>query len=87
MARPLSLYERHTTSTLPPPDIRERSHVVVQNENLLSIANVEYALEEYAADLWRDCALANSIDNPFTFDTDLRGQLLRIPQKPLPDFA
>ncbi|MBI3654077.1 MAG: hypothetical protein HY231_23855 [Acidobacteria bacterium] len=87
MARPKSIYERLTGSTLPPPDVRERGHAVIQGESLLSIANREYTLEEYDASLWREIGLQNRIENPFTLDTDYRGKLLRIPAKPLPDFV
>lgn len=81
-----SIYERSTTSTLPPPDLSERGHVVIQNESPLSIANREYGLEEYDVALWREIGIRNGIENPFTFDSEMRGRVIRIPQKPLPDF-
>jgi len=81
-----SIYERLTDSTLPPPDVTERGHLVTQNESLLSIANTRYGLEEYSVERWREIGLANSIENPFTFDSELRGQVIRIPAVPLPDF-
>jgi hypothetical protein len=86
MGRPLSIYERLSQSTLPPPDISERSHLVAENESLLSIANSEYGLEEYDPDRWREVGLTNNIENPFTFDIEMRGTLIRLPAKPLPDF-
>jgi hypothetical protein len=86
MARTRSIYERGTTSTLPPPDRIERGHQVIQRESLLSIANSEYQLGEYDPDTWREIGIANNIVNPFTFDTELRGQVIRLPAKALPDF-
>jgi hypothetical protein len=86
MARPRSIYERKTTSALPPPELREGSHVVAQGESLMSISVREYDLEEYNPDLWREVGLLNKVENPFTFDSDFRGVRLRIPPRPLPDF-
>jgi hypothetical protein len=87
MARPKSIYERKTITTLPPPELRERLHRVVDNELLLSVANKEYALSEYDPDLWRDLGIANQVSNPFTFDHDFLGKIVRIPAKPLPAFT
>lgn len=84
--RPRSIYEQRTTSTLPPPELRERRHVVEQGESLISIANREYGLSEYDADLWRNMGLANKVENPFTIDMDFRGEALRVPAPPLPEF-
>ena len=86
MARPRSIYERKTSSTLPPPELRERLHRVVDNELLLSVANKEYALSEYDAGRWRDLGIANDVTNPFTFDQDFLGKTIRVPAPGLPDF-
>ena len=88
MPRPQSIYERHTTSTIPPPEFRQRAHLVVDNETLIGIANVEHSLVEYDADLWRDMAIANNIQNPFTFtdDGEFLGERIVVPGKPLPEF-
>jgi hypothetical protein len=53
---------------------------------LISIANKEYALAEYDADLWRGIGESNNVENPFTLDADFRGKLLKIPAKSLPEF-
>jgi hypothetical protein len=60
---------------------------VVEGESLISIANREYALDEYDANLWRDLGLAGRVKNPFTFDQDFRGELISVPPRPLPDFT
>jgi hypothetical protein len=67
--------------------LRERGHTVVEGESLISIANKEYSLDEYDPNLWRDMALANGVQNPFTFDGDFRGRQLSVPARPLPDFT
>ena len=89
--RPRSIYERYSTSTLPPPDAVERTHLVLQGENIISIANAEYDLQEYSADLWRGILEANEIDDAALIDEEpenggYRGKLIIIPAKPLPDF-
>jgi len=86
MARPRSIYERKTSSTLPPPELRERLHRVVDNESLISVANKEYGLGEYDPDFWREVGTANHVTNPFTFAEDYLGQSIRIPARPLPSF-
>lgn len=85
--RPRSIYERFTGSTLPPPELREGSHVVEQGEGLISIANVEYGLREYDPDLWRGVAEKNGVENPFMTDTDYRGKAIRIAARKLPEFV
>ena len=85
--RPRSIFEKLTQPTLPPPSETEKRHVIVEGEDLIGISNREYALEEYDESLWRDMALSNNITNPFTFETDLRGMVMRIPPKPLPEFV
>lgn len=87
MARSRSIYERKTSTTLPPPELRERLHRVVDNELLLSVSNKEYGLAEYDADRWRDLGIANGVTNPFTFDHDFLGKTIRVPAKPLPSFV
>jgi hypothetical protein len=87
MARPRSIYERRTTSTLPPPELREKLHRVVDQETLIGIANVEYLLQEYDPDRWREMAFLNGIDNPFSFVDEFIGQTIRVPAKPLPEFT
>jgi hypothetical protein len=86
MARPRSIYERGTSSTLPPPERRERSHVVEQGESLITIANRMFSLEEYDPGLWREIGLVNRVDNPFTFDPDFVGERIRVPGRPLPAY-
>ena len=86
MLRPQSIYERRTNATLPPPDQVERRHAVIQGEGLISIANKEYALVEYDADLWRGIGESNGVENPFTLDADFRGKFLKVPAKSLPEF-
>jgi hypothetical protein len=86
MARPRSIYERNTTSTIPPPEFREKLHQVHQGECLLSISNIEHQTVEYEPSSWREIGLANNVENPFVIDVDYLGRNLRIPSKPLPDF-
>lgn len=86
MARPRSIFERFTSATIPPTGQQIGFHMVAQSETLMSIANVEYSLQEYDPDLWRGIAAANNIQNPFSFDFDFRGRNIRIPLPPLPDF-
>jgi hypothetical protein len=88
MARPKSIFERQTTSTVPPPEFRQKVHLVEDNEVLIGIANKEYSLSEYDPNLWRDLGLANGIQNPFNFtdEAEFRGKQIILPAKPLPDF-
>jgi hypothetical protein len=86
MPRPRSIYEQKTASTLPPPELRERLHRVVDNELLLSVANKEYASSEYDPNRWRELGLANEVANPFTFNQDFLGKTIRIPGPGLPGF-
>lgn len=84
--RPLSIYERATGATIPPPDFIERRHLVVDGENLTSIAALEYRLEEYDPDLWRLIASRNGITDPIIFNEEYRGKVIFIPPRPLPEF-
>ncbi|MEW6209817.1 MAG: hypothetical protein AB1631_15745 [Acidobacteriota bacterium] len=86
MARPRSIFERNSSPVIPPPDSFERRHEVIEDDTLMGIANLSYALEEYDPSLWRLVAETNEITNPFTFSDELRGQVLRIPPRPLPQF-
>jgi hypothetical protein len=86
MSRPRSIYERFSSSTLPPPESRVRFHAVQQGESLISIANLEYSLAEYDPDLWRDMGIANLVQDPFTLDIAFRARSLRVLPRPLPDF-
>ena len=86
MARPRSIYERFTKDVLPPPEFREGRHQVIQGESLISIANLEYSLEEYDPDRWRGVGLLNGVTNPFTFEQSFLGAIIRIPVPSLPDF-
>lgn len=86
MARPRSIFERFSTTTLPDPARSEGTYVVQEGDALIALANRLYTLEEYDPDLWRDLAIKNSIANPFTFDLDLLGQRIRVPSPPLPQF-
>jgi nucleoid-associated protein YgaU len=91
MARPKSIFERHTSSTLPPPDRSEGAHFVKSGEFLINIANAEYKLEEYDPDRWREIGLENGVENPFLLgappaEGGFQGTLLRIPAPELPDF-
>jgi nucleoid-associated protein YgaU len=86
MPRPRSIYERLTKPTVPPPSLRARSHVVLDGEVLISIATKEYGLQVYDPDLWRDMALANSVENPVTFSNDFLGKRIIIPAPALPGF-
>jgi hypothetical protein len=87
MPRPRSIYERQTTSVLPPPEYRERSHLVTENENLIVIASGEYGLEEYDSELWRLLGTTNKVLDPFTFDNDFTGLRVRVPARSLPPFT
>lgn len=86
MARPQSIYERQTRSVIPPPDRRERSHLVKENERLIVIATVDYGLEEYDPDLWRLIGSTNNVIDPFTFTELFVGKHVRVPARPLPAF-
>lgn len=83
---PRSIYERLTGATVPPPNRIERRHLVVGDEHLITIATIEYGLEEYDSSLWRAVASANGVENLFTFSEDFRGKRIRIPPPPLPEF-
>lgn len=86
MGRARSIYERFTQSALPVPQEEQRFHTVVGSESLMSIANREYGLREYAKDRWRGIGERNGVMNPLTFSMDFSGENIVIPATPLPDF-
>lgn len=74
-----SVYERFGTSALAGSDQVQRRHVVAAGETLPSIASDEFNIE-YDAELWRQVAEANAIDD---LDAVTIGSALVIPS-PLP---
>lgn len=84
MARPRSIFERFSKSTLPPPEYREQVAIVQEGDVLLALSNRAYFVEEYDPALWRGIGLANNVLNPFRFSDDFIGERIRIPSKPLP---
>ena len=87
LTRPRSILERFTNSTIPPPRLQERYHLVKASESLMSIANREYNLQEYDPDRWRDIGSVNGVENPILFGLEYLGQRIRIPAPALPDFV
>lgn len=92
MARPLSIFEQYSKAILPPPDQRQRVHLVKSQETAIQIANAEYNLQIYDPVLWRKMLEANSVDNPMRLSKPIEsggymGRVLQIPARELPDFT